>query len=180
MNTTDATQQAAAEHEHEGHPFYPHHILDEMMIVVGLVGVVLTLAILLPFHLHDKADPMFTPPGIKPEWYFLPMYQAIKYVPRTIGVIATGLVFGLIVIWPFVDALIDRLTRRRTLFRVIGVVGILAALVFGGLGYISEREVTVFGQEYHIDLKGVPHRAGPHGATNPKGETQPHAPQSKS
>jgi len=172
MSSTDEQATAGTQHEHKGHPFYPHHILDEMMIVVMLVGVVLTLAILLPFHLHEKADPMFTPPGIKPEWYFLAMYQSIKYVPRTIGVIATGLVFGLIVIWPFVDALLVRLFPRRALFRLIGVIAVLAALFLGGLGHISERNVTVFGQEYHIDLKGVPH-------TIHKGETQPHAPQSK-
>jgi quinol-cytochrome oxidoreductase complex cytochrome b subunit len=169
---TDTTQDTAgAKPDHgAGHPFYPHHILDEMLIIVGLAGVVLTLAILLPFHLHEKADPMFTPPGIKPEWYFLPMYQAIKYVPRTLGVIATGLVFVLIVVWPFVDMLLDRLSPRRPLYRVAAVLGIAAALIFGGLGYISERNVSVFGREYHIDLKGVPHPVV-------RGQTESHAPQ---
>ena len=147
----------AAQHEEAGHPFFPHHILDELMIVCAVFGVVLTMAILLPFHLHEKADPMYTPPGIKPEWYFLPMYQSIKYVPKTLGVISTGLVFGLIIAWPFMDALLGRLFPRRRFYRVVGIIGVLGALMFGALGFICERDVTVFGQQYSIDAKGIPH-----------------------
>lgn len=171
MNVEDEHERIGPAHR-KTHPFYPHHVLDEMMIVVALAGVVLTLALLLPFHLHDKADPMFTPPGIKPEWYFLPMYQAIKYVPRTVGVMLTGLVFVLIIAWPFVDMLLDRLSPRRPLYRLLGVIAIVMALLFGGLGHISETEVHVFGRQYHFDLKGIPHSVT-------EGETQPHVPQQK-
>ena len=143
--------------EQEDHPFYPHHVLDMLMLAYLLLGLVLTLAILVPFHLHEKADPLYTPPGIKPEWYFLAMYQAVKYVPATVGVIGTGAVFALIVVWPFVGALLDRFFPNRRLYRLIGILGLLGWLTLSGVGYICERDVTVLGRQYHIDLKGIPH-----------------------
>jgi len=143
----------------EGHAFYPYHVIDTAIIAYFVWAAVATLAVLIPFHLHDKADPLFTPPGIKPEWYYLAMYQGIKYVPRTVGVIGTGVIFALIFVWPFVDALLDRLFPDRRLFRVVGIVALVGWLALSGLGYVSERDVTVFGRQYHIDLKGIPHSA---------------------
>jgi hypothetical protein len=36
--------------------------------------------------------------------------------------------------------------------------GLLAAVVLGGLGHLSETEQSIFGHRYHIDHYGVPHR----------------------
>lgn len=144
------------EHE-EGHPFYPTHVLDEIIIFYALLGLLVTLAVLFPFGLHEKADPMTTPVGIKPEWYFLPMYQALKYVPKIVGILGMGLAALVMVIWPFIDAL---LTPRLGLrfHRILGGVTLVVVLTLGLLGYLSERTATIFGVRYHFDLKGVPHR----------------------
>ena len=148
------------EEEEGGHSFWPTHVLDQVMIFYLLGGVLITLAILLPFHLHEPADPMRTPEGIKPEWYFLPMYQAIKYVPKVVGIAITTLAALFALIWPFLDAVLDRRIGIRT-YRKIGAVIVILVLVMSLLGYISERTYMVGGQKYAVDMLGLPHRQAP-------------------
>jgi len=53
------------------------------LIVLNLLAV---LAVMFPWELGEKADPgAAAPGGIKPEWYFLFMYQALKYFPARLG-----------------------------------------------------------------------------------------------
>jgi hypothetical protein len=40
----------------------------------------------------------------------------------------------------------------------VGVLGLLLAVTFGALGYISERTITWGGQKYQFDIYAVPHR----------------------
>ncbi len=143
--------------EEPGHPFWPTHVLDQAIVFYVLAGVVITLAILVPFQLHGPADPLHTPEGIKPEWYFLASYQAIKYVPKTVGIVAFGLAGLAFIIWPFIDQLIERRFGPRA-YRKIGATALAMVVLLGMLGWVSERTFTVMGQSYHIDLLGVPHK----------------------
>jgi hypothetical protein len=63
----------------------------------------------------------------------------------------------LLVFWPLID---QRLDRRFGLhaYRKVGwaVVGLI--VLFAAIGWVSERNVTVAGSHYHIDLLGIPHR----------------------
>ncbi len=143
--------------EEPGHPFWPTHVLDQAIVFYVLVGVVITLAIVVPFQLHGPADPLHTPEGIKPEWYFLASYQAIKYVPKTVGIAAFALAGLAFIVWPFIDQLIERRFGPRA-YRKIGATALAIVLLLGMLGWVSERTFTVMGQSYHIDLLGVPHK----------------------
>ncbi len=148
---------AAPCEEEPGHPFWPTHVLDQAIVFYILAGVVITLAILVPFRLHGPADPLHTPEGIKPEWYFLPSYQAIKYVPKTVGIAAFALAGLAFIIWPFLDQLIERRFGPRA-YRKVGAIALAIVLLLGMLGWVSERTFTVMGQSYHVDLLGVPHK----------------------
>lgn len=147
---------------HNGtHPFWPHHVLDQVMIFYALIGALLTLAILVPFELHEPADPLHTPEGIKPEWYFLPMYQSLKYVkPELLAMILGGLSAALLLVWPFVDGALERRLARPRLHRAVGTIAVAIVLLLGILGYISDRTFEVGGQRVHFDIKGVPHLVG--------------------
>ena len=70
---------------------------------------------------------MNTPTHAKPEWYFLFLYQLLKYVSKTAGVVIP--VVGLIVltIWPFLDRREDTIKARR--FRWALVIVALAAII---------------------------------------------------
>ena len=49
---------------------------------ISLLAILAALAALFPWELGEKAEPFSSAPeGIKPEWYFLFMFQALKQLP---------------------------------------------------------------------------------------------------
>jgi len=156
-------------------PFAKFHANQQLVLliaafIVQVVGVVIpilfamlvTLSVLAPWEIGDPANPLSTPEHIKPEWYFLPSYQLLKYFEgpygAVIGVLACSLPFLLLLLWPFLDRGKERHPRKRPLAVGFGLVGLLAALFLGWLGHISETDRSFFGKRYHIDLLGRPHR----------------------
>jgi cytochrome b6 len=67
-------------------PFVPHFVLRELFGWTLALVLLAALAAYYPWELGVKADPFApAPAGIRPEWYFLWMFQALKYFPATIG-----------------------------------------------------------------------------------------------
>ncbi len=63
-------------------PFWPNFIFREMIVWLLLVGILLTIAILFPPSLEKAADVMApAPEGVRPEWYFLFLFQTLKIFP---------------------------------------------------------------------------------------------------
>ena len=75
-----------------GMPFFPNFALRDVLLWVICLNVLAILAVVLPFgpgipgmewELGQKANPLKPAyPGIKPEWYFLWVYQMLKEFPR--------------------------------------------------------------------------------------------------
>jgi quinol-cytochrome oxidoreductase complex cytochrome b subunit len=93
-------------------PFWPNFLLREAGVWLVLLGALLTVAVFLAPSLGPAANLMApAPPGIKPEWYFLFMFQTLKLFPAHIlgingelvalAVMAAGLL--LVLILPFLD-----------------------------------------------------------------------------
>ncbi len=145
-----------------GEPFFPHHVLRDLTTTYLVLGLLVSLAILYPAHLGDPADPLTTPLGIKPEWYFLPAYQLLKYVPEVVGVQIPPLFIGVLVLLPLLlDRSPERHPKRR--LRAIGVGAVVLGLIvlLGLLGHVSETRQTIFGTTYHFDIQGIPHEEVP-------------------
>jgi quinol-cytochrome oxidoreductase complex cytochrome b subunit len=68
-------------------PFFSEFVLIDAGLWLAILGVLVTLAVFLPAEIGVQADPLKpAPEGIKPEWYFLFMFQTLKWVPETLGV----------------------------------------------------------------------------------------------
>jgi quinol-cytochrome oxidoreductase complex cytochrome b subunit len=117
----------------ESIPFYPDHIRTELRVVAGLLVLTMVVGLLgmiFPVGLGDPADPMDTPEHIKPEWYFLALYQLLKFIPKTAGVAIPIAAVGLLTIWPFLDRKPEKSGKaRRT--RFIGVAVVVLILIAG-------------------------------------------------
>ena len=123
--------------EEKSVPFFPDHLLYEakvalwfglILVVVGIIGF------FSPLGLGEPADPMVTPEHTKPEWYFLALFQILKYVPKTIGAVAPVILVLIILIWPFLDVKADKsknTTRNRFVFSGILVIIIIFFTVLG-------------------------------------------------
>src|SRR4029079_19596943 len=92
--------------------FFPNFLMREMIAWYIALGVLGALAALSPWGLGTKADPFASAPaGIRPEWYFMFMFQTLKLIPAKIwrvdgemigilGFVAAGVVWTLL---PFLE-----------------------------------------------------------------------------
>ena len=120
-------------------PFFPDHVKTEfkvvlaILVIAGIIGVIAQFA---PVGLEAPADPMNTPAHVKPEWYFLGLYQLLKFIPKTAGAVLPVMGVLLVMIWPFLDRKKDRSPRIRLIRAVVVSIGmlVLAALtIWGGI-----------------------------------------------
>jgi quinol-cytochrome oxidoreductase complex cytochrome b subunit len=120
-------------------PFWPHYILSEFIAWYAMLGVLIALASLFPADLQAKADPFRTPPDVKPEWYFLFLYQLLKDVaflnvinpelPKLAGITFPAIGLALLALLPFLDRSKKRPAHQRPLMLAIVVI-ILLVIVF--------------------------------------------------
>jgi quinol-cytochrome oxidoreductase complex cytochrome b subunit len=126
-------------------PFFPNYLLRDMVGWLSALGLLAALAAFFPTELGIKADPFKpAPAGIRPEWYFLSMFQTLKYVPgHLLGLegekvaVTAFLVAGVLLLFvPFLDRRTARGTPSR-LFTAIGVAALAYLVVLTWLGYAA-------------------------------------------
>ncbi len=124
-------------------PFFPNFLLRDVLFWLLAVNILLYLAVFFPWELGEKADP-FTPApaGIRPEWYFMFMFQALKLLPAHVlfiegevfGIMAFGLAGLAWMLVPFWE--IKRKPEGGSNMMVlIGVLAVLFIVVLTVMGY---------------------------------------------
>jgi cytochrome b6 len=74
--------EALKESEKKTMPFFPNFLLRDLLLWLLILNVLAILAVFFPSELGRKAELFASAPaGIKPEWYFLFMFQTLKYIP---------------------------------------------------------------------------------------------------
>jgi cytochrome b6 len=127
--------------------FVPDFLLRDMVGWLTAVGLLAALAALLPWELGKKADPFApAPAGIRPEWYFLSMFQALKYLPaeiagvpgELIGILFFGILAAVLVLVPLLDRKAS-LGRPSPWWNRFAIVALAGALVLAVLALLPER-----------------------------------------
>ncbi|HEX9704168.1 MAG TPA: hypothetical protein VGA20_02840, partial [Gemmatimonadales bacterium] len=105
--------------------------------------ILAALAAFLPAELGKKADPFTSAPaGIRPEWYFMFMFQTLKLLPahilglegEMVGVVGFGLAAVFLLVLPFVDRP-GQGGRLQPVFTWIGIGIIVFVIVLTYIGY---------------------------------------------
>lgn len=91
-------------------PFFPYQLARDGVVGLLLVGALVYLALAHPAPLERVADPSDTSYVPRPEWYFLPLFQLLKYFKGPLEPIGTAVLPGLVVL---LLALVPWLDRGR-------------------------------------------------------------------
>jgi cytochrome b6 len=136
--------ESRAESEAKTMPFFPNFLLRDLLLWLIVLNVLAILAVFFPWELGKKADPFAAAPaGIRPEWYFLFMFQTLKLLPakilvidgEVVGIVAFGLAGILWTFIPFWDRKSSRGERTRV-FSYVGIFVLMYIMVFTILGYL--------------------------------------------
>jgi cytochrome b6 len=133
--------------------FFPNFLYRDALVWLIALNVLALLAVIFPdgvgvvhWPLGVKADPFAPPPAvIRPEWYFMFAFQALKMLPPHILFIE-GELFGIAVfaigglVWtlvPFIDRRSGK-NKRPRLMTWFGILVVMFILVMTVVGYLVE------------------------------------------
>jgi cytochrome b6 len=130
--------------EKKAMPFFPNFLLRDLVGWLCALALLAALAAYYPAELGKKADPFRPAPiGIKPEWYFMAMFQTLKLLPghilgiegELLGVLGFGVVGVILVALPFFDRSGLPGTTTGRLATAFGLLLIGYSVVLTYLGY---------------------------------------------
>nr|ALT55890.1 cytochrome b [Bubalus bubalis]ALT55910.1 cytochrome b [Bubalus bubalis]ALT55916.1 cytochrome b [Bubalus bubalis] len=100
-------------------PFHPYYTIKDILGALLLILALMLLVLFTPDLLGDPdnytpANPLNTPPHIKPEWYFLFAYAILRSIPNKLGgVLALVLSILILILMP----LLHTSKQRSMMFR---------------------------------------------------------------
>lgn len=140
LHESGSNQPFKTDFTNESVPFYPNYLNKDS---IGFICLALLFSVLVAYYPnllghpdnYIKADPLVTPPHIVPEWYFLPLYAALRSIEnKVLGVIVmAGLILSLIFI-PFIDKLSFENPQSRLPLRIFFWFWVFTWLLLGFLG----------------------------------------------
>lgn len=120
-----------------GTKFFPNFLMRDAAVWSGGFAVILAFVTIFPANLGSKADPVLpAPAGIRPEWYFLFVFQTLRTVPEIVAVaaITLGAIVWLMV--PFLDKKSSN-GQKSTFFTLFGVAVLVYMISMTILAYIT-------------------------------------------
>ena len=122
-----------------GKPFYPHQVFEDAVGMLILFVILAAVALFVPVPLEDVADPTNADYDPRPEWYFLFLFQLLKYFQGPFEVIGTFVIptvgMLLLLFLPFLDRGERVVLWKRPIALTVTsvcVVGIVVLTVLGG------------------------------------------------
>lgn len=120
--------------------FFPGQVFKDTVAIFIMFSILFAMATLVRVPLGKIADPTDTTYIPRPEWYFLFLFQLLKFFEGPLEIIGSmvlpGVAVGLLFATPFIDRGAAIRLRQRTF--AIGIV-VLAAIGWGGLTAAAVR-----------------------------------------
>jgi cytochrome b6 len=140
MSVPPAVEKRSTERRVPELPFVPHFVMREAFGWTLALALLAGLSAFYPWELGVKADPFApAPAGIRPEWYFLWMLQALKYFPAHVlgveGEVVALAVIGLMALAGFTVPFWATTPRSHAVARWGGVAALVMMAVLTLLAY---------------------------------------------
>ncbi|MBC8331567.1 MAG: c-type cytochrome [Anaerolineae bacterium] len=130
----------------KGVKFWPDIIYKDLLVSFALFILLIGLAAFVGVAAEPKADPNDTAYIPRPEWYFLFLFEALKFVPGAIEWVGTALIPGIAVLaliaLPFLDKNPSRYWKNRKI-----AISVMSVIVLGIVGLTIRAVITTPEQE---------------------------------
>ena len=124
----------------KGVPFFPDIIFKDAVVSLVVFLVLVALAYFVGAPVEGRANPNDTSYTPRPEWYFLFLFQLLKYFPGNLEVIGAMILPGLFILLLIALPLIDKSAKRH--FRNRPFASISALVVVAGIGILTVLAVV--------------------------------------
>jgi ubiquinol-cytochrome c reductase cytochrome b subunit len=125
-------------------PFYPRQVLFDMGFVLLIIAVLSGLSYLRPVTLGPIANPADSHFLPRPEWYYLPMFEWLKFWEGpavVLGVVVIpGLVAAALFLLPFLDRRLERKIWRRPIPALAVAIVVFGMVFLGVRSQMDDRE----------------------------------------
>jgi len=125
----------------KGVKFWPDIIYKDLLVSFGLFILLVGLATFIGVHTEPKADPSDATYIPRPEWYFLFLFEFLKFVPGRIEWVGTSLIPALGVLALFALPFLDKNPLRHWKNRLTGI-SIMGIVVLGMVGLTIRSVIT--------------------------------------
>ena len=136
---SSGTPKNTPEEMKTGKPFYPHQVFEDVVGMLILFVILAAVALFVPVPLEDVADPTNADYDPRPEWYFLFLFQLLKYFQGPFEIIGTFVIptvgMLLLLFLPFIDRSERAVLWKRPIALTVTslcVVGIVVLTILGG------------------------------------------------
>lgn len=124
-------------------PFYPRQVMVDAAFALVIIGVLAVLAHFVPFELGPQANPADTRYIPRPEWYYIPIFQWLRYWPGSLSfigiVVIPGIIAFLFASVPFLDRRMERRPWKRPIAVGSYTFVLLALFWLGYMSYHSDK-----------------------------------------
>lgn len=114
----------------KGVPFFPDAVVKDAIIALAVFLLLVGLAFVLGAPLEEPANPADSTYTPRPEWYFLFLFQLLKYFPGQLEVVGVFVIPTILILLLFALPFLDRKRERHFTKRPI-VIGATAFLAVG-------------------------------------------------
>ena len=130
----------------KGVKFWPDIIYKDLIVSFALFILLIMLATFVGVANEPKADPADTNYVPRPEWYFLFLFELLKFVPGNIEWLGTAVIPGIAVLALFALPFIDRNPYRHFSKRKFAII-LMSAIVLGMVALTIRAVATTPAQE---------------------------------
>lgn len=143
---SSGTPENTPEDMKTGKPFYPDQVFEDVVGMLILFVVLACAALFAPVPLEDVADPTNADYDPRPEWYFLFLFQLLKYFQGPFEILGTFVIptvgMLLLLFLPFLDRSERKVLWKRPIAMTVTSVCVVAIVGLTILGATAPKLET--------------------------------------